>query len=675
MGILQAQGINLSFGDRTLLSDVSFTLSEKCRAALCGGNGEGKSTLLKIVAGRMNADSGQINKTRGMKISYLPQSDIVFKDSTVYEEIEKAFTDYREASERQKEIENQLENNPSDKNLLAELEVIHNILFDQEAFNHKAKIHTIAKGLGFKTTDMDRLCSEFSGGYQMRIALSKMLASEPDVMLLDEPTNYLDIESRLWLQNYLKSFSGSLLIVCHDRDFLDSVVNEVYELFNSRLTRYSGNYSFYEKERISELERLEAAYQKQTAEIERTEDFIEKFRYKATKARQVQSRIRMLEKIERITLPGHLKKLRFTFPEPPHSPNDMVKIENLTKIYNEGDGENELKVFKDLNLYVGQGMRLAVTGHNGIGKSTLLRIIAGADKDYSGNVIVGNACKIGYFSQDGTESLNKENTILEEVLPFGSEGEMRNALGSFLFSGDDIYKKISVLSGGEKSRLLLLKILLRPANLLILDEPTNHLDINAKDMLLSALREYKGTLIFVSHDTYFIKGIADTILYLSDKGPELFSGDWDYFEWKLSQNVMGDENSSSYKSGLPDTRRVKQASVNNIPNSEQNHLNNQTKLEQASPKTQSKEERAEANRLKNKLNKSKREVNDLLLRVQTLEEEIAENKALLNQSEYYSDAEKANALLSKISSLEAERSSAEEEWLLKTEELESLQLP
>ena len=310
MGILQVQNIDLSFGDRTLLSGVSLTLGEHARAALAGGNGEGKSTLMKIMAGLMPCDGGQITKTKGMRVSYLPQSDIVLRGNTVYEEMEKGFSRFDDNIRRQREIESLLVTNHTDA-LLIELNELQESLLESSYYDREQVIYAIAKGLGFTAGDMKRPCNEFSGGYQMRIALAKVLCESPDLMMLDEPTNYLDIEARLWLESFLKTFKGSLLIVCHDKGFLDDTVNEVYELFNARLTRYSGNYSFYEKQRMLEIEQLEAAFKRQQAEIERTEQFIERFRYKATKSKQVQSRIKMLDKLEPVFVPSHLKTLHF----------------------------------------------------------------------------------------------------------------------------------------------------------------------------------------------------------------------------------------------------------------------------------------------------------------------------------------------------------------------------
>ena len=651
MGILQVQNIDLSFGDRTLLSGVSLTLGEHARAALAGGNGEGKSTLMKIMAGLMPSDGGQITKTRGMRVSYLPQSDIVLRDNTVYEEMEKGFARFEENLSRQREIETLLQTTHTEA-LLIELNELQESLLDSSYYDRKQVIYAIAKGLGFTPADMDRPCNEFSGGYQMRIALAKVLCESPDLMMLDEPTNYLDIEARLWLESFLKTFKGSLLIVCHDKGFLDDTVNEVYELFNARLTRYSGNYSFYEKQRRLEIEQLEAAFKRQQAEIDRTEQFIERFRYKATKAKQVQSRIKALDKIEPVVVPSHLKTLHFTFPEPPHSPNDMVVIENMTKCY------GPQTIFRNFSMVVNKGQRLAVTGHNGIGKSTLLRIIAGQDPDFEGVARLGTGVKVGYYAQDTADSLDMSGTVFSQVSAYGTEGAIRNALGSFLFSGDDIQKKASVLSGGERSRLALLKILLQPASLLILDEPTNHLDINSKDMLLRALQNYKGTIIFVSHDAYFIRAIADRILYLSDGEPEFFNGDYDYFQWKLDERL-------GIEADSPKTAKVLKAPESQARRDE---------AFKASFNFDAKEpvlDRAEANRRKNRKNKLKAELEALMKQVDELDLKIAEVNALMNLHENYSNAQKITELAKNKQELENQKNEIELQWISKSEEYET----
>lgn len=659
MGILQVQNISLSFGDRNLLTNASLTLGEHARAALAGGNGEGKSTLMKIIAGLMPCDSGKITKTKGMRISYLPQSDIVFREGTVYDEIEKGFSRFEANLKRQHEIEALLaggtSGNSAQEGLLLELNELQEELLDSPYYDREAMVSLISKGLGFSQSDLKRPCGEFSGGYQMRIALAKVLCEDPDLMMLDEPTNYLDIEARTWLKDFLKSYKGSLFLVCHDKGFMDDTVNEVYELFNGKLTRYSGNYTFYENQRRLEIQQLEAAYKKQQAEIDKTEQFIERFRYKATKSKQVQSRIKQLEKIEPVVVPSHLKTLHFSFPEPPHSPNDVVIIEDMTKKYG-----NQV-IFDYFNMLIPKGQRLAVTGHNGIGKSTLLRIIAQKDPDFTGVARLGTGVKVGYYAQDTQDSLDLSGTVFSEVQAFGTEGAIRNALGSFLFSGDDIYKKVSVLSGGERSRLALLKILLQPASLLILDEPTNHLDINAKDMLLKALENYKGTVVFVSHDAYFIRALANKILYLSADAPEFFNGDYDYFEWKMDQRL-----------GIAKETSTERVTAKEIPNEVERATSNANFVASFNfDVPNAAESRAEANKRRNRKNKLKSTLKDLMDKADTLDLKIAEVKALMNLHENYSNVEKINQLVKQLEALQAEKEETELQWISKSEEYEA----
>ncbi|MBO8436763.1 MAG: ABC-F family ATP-binding cassette domain-containing protein, partial [Spirochaetes bacterium] len=526
MRTLQVQDINLAFGEREILKDIGFTMSERTRAALAGANGSGKSTLLKVISGSLKADSQSIAITKGARISYLPQSGIVMPEKTVYEAAEEGYSRFSETLKEMEKMESEAEKGGSEAmNAASKLSLCHEMLIESGYYERRSRIESVLFGLGFTKTDLSRPAREFSGGYQMRIALAKILLEDPDFLLLDEPTNYLDIEAMVWLEEYLKAFDGGLMLVSHDQGFLDDMVNEVYELFNGNLTRYSGNYTEYLKRREEEIKEIEKAWEKQKEEIEKTEAFIERFRYKATKSRQVQSRIKALDKLDIIEIPPHLKKLSFTFPPAPHSGNDVISIEHLGKAY----GDN--RIYTDLSFLVRKGERLAITGRNGAGKSTLLRMIAGADTDYQGTIRDGAGIKKAYFAQDTENTLDNSNTVLEEAESLADTKDIpdiRNLLGAFLFSDDDVFKRVSVLSGGEKSRLALLKILLHPSNLLLLDEPTNHLDINAKDMLERAISSYGGTVIFVSHDRHFIRSLATRILYLSPEGPEFFDGDYNY---------------------------------------------------------------------------------------------------------------------------------------------------
>lgn len=549
MPSLQLENTSLSYGDRDILSSVALTLTDKSRTALAGANGSGKSTLMKILCGQIEPDGGSIHKTKESRISYLPQSDYVFMDSSVYVSADSAFVYFHELQNTLKKLEHKISDN-TDKDtsrlniLLTEHHDLHEKILGSGYYQRETRIYQVLQGLGFSKEDISRPCSEFSGGWQMRIALARTLLGQSDFLLLDEPTNYLDVEARVWLKNYIKRYTGGIFIVSHDRDFLDETVSEVLEIFNGTITRYAGNYSSYELQRKQRTEQLIQLYNQQQEEIKRIEQFIDRFRYKESKARQVQSRITKLEKIDKIVIPENLKRISFSFPPSQHSGKQIYTIENLSKSY------DQLQVIDNLTVSIASGDRLAVTGRNGAGKSTLLRILSEIDTEFQGSKNNGTGLSIGYFAQDSDKMLNTSLTAYEEIestCPTHLIPKLRSYLGSFLFRGDDIYKKTEVLSGGEKSRLALLKLLLKPHNVLILDEPTNHLDIAAKDVLLEALKSFTGTLIFVSHDSYFIRNLATRIMYMSESGVEMFEGDYDYFSWVLenrNQFITDDDTKS-----------------------------------------------------------------------------------------------------------------------------------
>ncbi len=641
MGTLQVQDINLAFSDRDILLNVSFNLNENSRCALTGGNGSGKSTLLKVINGDIVADNISISQTKGLRISYLPQSDIVFENDTLYKEAEKSYQRFDYLLENKQKLEEKLSTCGENENIDSTLFALHEIqeqLLNGGYFDRKITIEKILLGLGFKTEDFDRTCNQFSGGWQMRIALAKVLLEHPDIMLLDEPTNYLDIEARIWLKNYLRAYKGGLMLVSHDQGFLDETINEVYELFNAKLTHYSGNYSSYLIQRETEIKQREKLLEKQLEQIEKTEQFIEKFRYKASKAKQVQSRIKQIEKIDLIEVPSHLEKLHFQFPKAPHSGNEVLKVKNLCKNY------GELNIFKNLNFLVSKNDRIAVTGRNGEGKSTLLRMLCSRDKDYSGEIIEGSNVKIGYFAQDTEKTLNPNNNVIEELETVSTTDQLpllRNSLGAFLFKGDDVFKSISVLSGGERSRLALLKILMHPVNLLILDEPTNHLDINAKEMLIEALKQYDGTMIFVSHDTYFIEHLATRILYLSEEEPTFFEGDYSYFKLKLEEKEKYQENDES----IVEEKNISKGALDYKLQREKN----------------------------NKINKLIKQNEKLLEENEKLIKKIALLEEKMSKVEIYSDAEKINKVINEKNELLKKQEENEEFWLLNEEELQQLQ--
>lgn len=635
MTTVQVTGISLAFGDRDVLKNINFNLSTQSRVALSGGNGSGKSTLMKILGGQNSPDKGQVVFPRGIRSYYLPQSGIVYKERTLLEEAETAYERAEALLRELDSVGKELEENPHGKtdSLLDKYNKIHEEILESGYYSRSEEITRVLTGLGFKKEDLAKEAGSFSGGWQMRIALAKALLQKPHQLLLDEPTNYLDIEARDWLAKFLNNFEGGVFIVSHDRFFLDNLVSEVAELFNGSLKIYKGNYTQYESRREQELKELVEAYHKQQEEIAKHEDFIRRFKAKASKASAAQSRMNQLERMELIELPSNMKSMKISFPPPPHSGKNMVMIEGLHKSY----GEHH--VIKDLNLHLERGEKLVVAGKNGAGKSTLLRILSGTDTTYRGKFRLGTDVKVGYFSQDHDEKLDPEKSVLEELesdSPMELIPKLRSLLGSFLFHGDDVFKSVDVLSGGEKNRLSLLKMLLKPFNLLILDEPTNHLDINAKDVLLTALKEYDGTLIFVSHDRYFIDNLATKVLELENGQHRLYIGDYEYYRWKKEQLSDGNEREAT----AAPTPQEEARSVSRLS-------------------------RDEDKKLKNLIRKLEREEEELLQKIEEAGEKLAELQELMGLPENYSDAEKARELVQKIG--EAEK--GEEELTARWEEV------
>ena len=654
MAFVQFSKISLSFGDRDILKDVSINLAEGTKAALTGGNGSGKSTLIKILAGISQADSGNRAVEKNCRIGYLPQSGIVHHGCSLMEEVDKAFDFGHEMQKQIDMLGEQLK-------LEEQAELIQK-LDDSGYHRRQAMCESVLLGLGFEQKDFGRNVEEFSGGWQMRIALAKVLLSNPDILLLDEPTNYLDIEARNWLEQFLADFSGGFLLVSHDRYFLDVTVNEIYELFNGNLNRYPGNYTHYEKVRQVELESLIQRYELQQAEIKKLEDFIRRFGAKATKAAQAQERQKMLDKIleNKIEIPENLKKIHFSFPPAPHSGKIVVTGEALNKTWVSirSDGsEFDNHVIKDLDLLVENGERLVVVGRNGAGKSTLLRIIAGADSDYSGTLKLGAGVQVGYFTQDNAETLKGSMSILELLeseAPLELIPKLRDMLGSFLFRGDDVFKSIDVLSGGEKSRVALLRLLLKPINLLILDEPTNHLDLHSKDVLLDALKDFGGTIIFVSHDRSFIEKLATRVLELHPGVARNFPGNYEYYlsQIEISQSSVQMSNTSKIQSSLKASASTSETQAKTMS---ANQLN-----------------REETKRLAAEKKRLEKREEQILLEIDEAEEQKISLEMQLSLPEVYSDGEKCREISSKIDELETKITELNSEWEELSEKLSSL---
>ena len=523
--MLSLDHISIQFAGRTLFDDVSLVIGPHDRIGLVGSNGTGKSTLLKIIAGINQSDSGNISKANYVTVGYLPQDGVIASGKTLYKEVETAFEDIMLV---QKEIEEAhlllTSLDPTSEEYTDTLEVygeLQHKLEDLDAFRMKSKIEQVLMGLGFSVSDFNRQTEEFSGGWQMRIALAKLLLREPSVLLLDEPTNHLDIESLQWLEEYLHNYNGAIILVSHDRAFLDSLTKKTLALSMGDLEVYSGNYSFYEKEKVIRKEQQVNAYKNQQQKIEQTQRFIERFRYKATKARQVQSRVKQLDKMELIEIENDEKEIRFHFPSPQASGVVVMELKNIQKRY------GELKLFDNLNHTIERGDKIAVVGVNGSGKSTFVRILAGNEPFQRGERKIGHNVILSYFGQHQAEELDLSKEaiqIIDEVAVGEIRTKLRTILGSFLFHGDDVFKKVSVLSGGEKSRLALAKMLLQPANFLIMDEPTNHLDMLSKKVLQDALSKYEATYVIVSHDRAFLDPIINKVIEFSSGNVRTFIG-------------------------------------------------------------------------------------------------------------------------------------------------------
>ena len=649
MAFVQFSQVSLAFGDRDILKNVSVNLQAGSKVALTGANGSGKSTLIKVMAGLVQPDGGQRVAQKDARIAYLPQSGLTHHGCSLREEADKAFGFGYELQAEMEKIGDKLKNGEGNEKLLLERHDAILTELEESGWNRRQVMaEQVLAGLGFSREDLDKNCEEFSGGWQMRIALGKALMVNPDILLLDEPTNYLDIEARGWLEKFLDNYKGGFLLVSHDRYFLDHTVNEVYELFNGELKRYPGNYTHYEKVREIELETLIREYEKQQAEIAHLQEFINRFGVQATKAAQAQERQKMLDKIleKQIVIPESLKKIHFKFPPAPHSGRLVATLSKITKSY---DGEHN--VLQNLDLVLENGERLVVAGHNGAGKSTLLRIIAGADSDFSGEVKLGSGVKIGYFSQDNAETLKGSASVLETVeseAPLELIPKIRDMLGAFLFCGDDVHKSLDVLSGGEKARVALLKLLLRPVNFLILDEPTNHLDMHSKDVLLDALKDFGGTVIFVSHDRGFIENLSTRVLELKPGQFRLFPGDYKYYMERLEREANGEfsQNDELKSAAQPE------------------------KNSQKEEKTETKRSWEEQKKLESEKRRAEKNVKNLEEQILKLEEEKSSQEAQMARPEVYSNGEKAKAVQKKIDELAEKLEELNLQWMEAAEALE-----
>jgi ATP-binding cassette subfamily F protein 3 len=530
--VIQLSELTKTFGDRTLFDRVTWQIGDGERVGLCGPNGAGKTTLLKMLAGLEEPDSGIVAKPADLTIGYLPQDGLAHRGRTLFEEASSAFQALLDMKTEMHDIEHKLADTsiPHDAHdaMLSRYAELQDRFRLADGYSMDLRIATVLRGLGFSPDDSERPCETFSGGWQMRIALAKLLLGRPNLLLLDEPTNHLDLEARNWLEEYLGAYPYAVILVSHDRYFLDAVVTRITDVHLRRLTDYVGNYSKYVEQRDAMLERLRQAKREQDEEVARVKMFIDRFRYQATKAAQVQSRIKLLDKVVPIEVPPERKRIHFRFPDCVKSGRTVLELKHARKAY------DRLTVFRDLSLHIERGDRIALVGPNGTGKSTLMRMLSGEEAPDSGTRTLGHQVVMEYFAQDEATRLDPTLTVYE-TLASGSPNDMvpaiRNILGGFLFSGDDVYKKAAVLSGGERTRLAVARMLLRPSNTLLLDEPTNHLDLDSKDVLLDALEDYGGTLIIVSHDRYFVEKLATKIIEIGHGEAVVYPGTYTEFLW------------------------------------------------------------------------------------------------------------------------------------------------
>ena len=531
--MIQLSGAGKRYGPKILFENVDWLVTPTERAGLVGANGTGKSSLLKVLAGLDGLDSGGITTQKAVSIGYLPQEGLSLSGRSVFAECMTVFASLRALEEEQEQLAHRMaELDPAGhayEQVAERFHLAESEFRARDGYAVEAQVGSVLTGLGFPQRDWKRRTEEFSGGWQMRIALAKLLLEKPNLLLLDEPTNHLDLEARNWLEEYLASYPNAFVLVSHDRYFLDVTVRKVAELWNKGLHFYTGGFTRYEQQKTERRAQLQAAYENQQDRLRQLEAFINRFRYQATKAKQVQSRIKEMEKIERIEIPPEEKSIHFSFPQPKPSGRIVAELKGVAKSY--GDH----LVFSDVDCYIERGDRVALVGVNGAGKSTLIRILAGAEPVSAGLFTLGHNAQPDYFAQDQYKELDPAARMIDDlatVAPRATVTQLRSILGCFLFSEDDAFKSIGVLSGGERNRYALARMLMQPSNFLLLDEPTNHLDMRAKDVLLASLQEFTGTLVFVSHDRYFLDKLATRVFEVEDGRVHVFPGNYEDYWWR-----------------------------------------------------------------------------------------------------------------------------------------------
>jgi ATP-binding cassette subfamily F protein 3 len=654
--MISLQNIGLTYNDKKIFKQISWLISEKSRIGLVGDNGAGKTTLFRAIKGEMSLDSGAIEIPKNKRIGYLPQ-DLVELDPLPVQDYLKKRTGQAELEENIRNFEEKISSHDHNldgyETMLNKFDAASEAFRIQDGYGFDARARRILKGLGFANDDYAKNCREFSGGWKMRIFLAVILLSNPDIMLLDEPTNHLDTESMEWLENYLRNYGGTLLTISHDHMFLDKMVNQIVELGKGKITIYKGNYSHYLREKESRLAALQKQRELQKAEIKRIQTYIDRFRAKASKASEVQSRVKQLEKFELLPEQESSKKVHFRFPPSRRSGKEVLIVHDLAKTY----GQKQIFSGIDFTLY--RGEKVALLGINGAGKSTLVRILAQNEKPSRGSLQLGYQVKVAFFYQESQHNLAYTHTIWEEI--HGLDGpstdlEKRNLLGAFLFSGDDIHKPISVLSGGEKSRLALIKILLQDSNCLILDEPTNHLDVKTKEIFQNALQHYSGTIVLVSHDRYFLDQLVQRVFEIRDGGLFEYTGNYSYFVQKREQEIAAAAAPENAPAADPAQAIAEPAAGKGVFKSKEQ-------------RRQEAEARNRRGKLKTEL---KRELPVIELEIAVLERLKTKNQLLLCDPEVLRDSKRIKPLMLELSKANPRLVELYRRWEELTRELENI---